>query len=271
MYRIIDDDGTPMLAGDGVMYEYSRNDIETLHEKNLYHLGEDRLLTTLLLQYFPDRSLTFIPEAVCWTVVPHTFKILLSQRRRWINSTVHNMVELLRVKTLCGVSCVSMKVVVLIDLIATMILPASYIYAMFLVFLVAFDNLPVSTVLLVLYAIMMGCQIAVFVVRAQWEYLWWFSIYFTVGLPIFYFVLPVWAFWNMDDFSWGKTRAVGGVDVDDSGRHHDEDDGGDDDDGEYEDDYEEYPKGFPTSVRGINSAASGYSSVSGEGPHRNVV
>ena len=88
MYRIIADDGTPLLPGDGVLYEYSRNDVETLHEKNLYHLGEDRMLTTLLLKYYPDRSLTFIPEAACWTIVPHTFRILLSQRRRWINSTV---------------------------------------------------------------------------------------------------------------------------------------------------------------------------------------
>jgi chitin synthase len=210
MYRIIADDGTPLLPGDGVLYEYSRNDIETLHEKNLYHLGEDRMLTTLLLKYYPDRSLTFIPEATCWTIVPHTFRILLSQRRRWINSTVHNMFELLRVNTMCGVCCVSMKVVVFIDLIATMILPASYVYAMYLLFLVFFEDLPVSTVLLILYAIIMGVQVVVFILRSRWEYLWWFLVYFTIGLPVFYLVLPVYSFWNMDDFSWGKTRAVGG-------------------------------------------------------------
>jgi len=141
MYRIIADDGTPLLPGDGVLYEYSRNDVETLHEKNLYHLGEDRMLTTLLLKHYPDRSLTFIPEAACWTIVPHTFRILLSQRRRWINSTVHNMFELLKVNTMCGVCCVSMKVVVFIDLVATMILPASYCYAMYLLFLVFFSRL----------------------------------------------------------------------------------------------------------------------------------
>jgi len=210
MYRIIADDGTPLLPGDSVLYEYSRNDVETLHEKNLYHLGEDRMLTTLLLKHFPDRSLTFIPEACCWTIVPHTFKILLSQRRRWINSTVHNMFELLRVNTMCGVCCVSMKVVVAIDLIATMILPASYCYAMYLIFLVFFEDLPVSTVLLILYGIIMGVQVIVFILRSRWDYLWWFFIYFTVGLPVFYLVLPVYSFWNMDDFSWGKTRSVGG-------------------------------------------------------------
>jgi chitin synthase len=210
MYRIIADDGTPLLPGDGVLYEYSRNDIETLHEKNLYHLGEDRMLTTLLLKYYPDRSLTFIPEATCWTIVPHTFRILLSQRRRWINSTVHNMFELLKVNTMCGVCCVSMKVVVFIDLIATMILPASYCYAMYLIFLVVVEDLPVSKILLILYGIIMGVQVVVFILRSRWEYVWWFSVYFVVGLPVFYLILPVYSFWNMDDFSWGKTRAVGG-------------------------------------------------------------
>jgi chitin synthase len=210
MYRIIADDGTPLLPGDAVLYEYSRNDVETLHEKNLYHLGEDRMLTTLLLKHFPDRSLTFIPEAACWTIVPHTFRILLSQRRRWINSTIHNMFELLRVNTMCGVCCVSMKIVVLIDLVATMILPASYCYAMYLIFLVFFQDLPVSTVLLILYGIIMGVQVVVFILRSRWDYIWWFLIYFTIGLPVFYLILPVYSFWNMDDFSWGKTRSVGG-------------------------------------------------------------
>jgi len=213
MYRIIADDGTPLLPADQILYEYSRNDIETLHEKNLYHLGEDRMLTTLLLKHFPDRSLTFIPEATCWTIVPHTMKILLSQRRRWINSTVHNMFELMRVNTMCGVCCVSMKVVVGIDLIATMILPASYCYAMYLMFQVFYADLPVSTVLLVLYGIIMGVQVVVFILRSRWDYLWWFAIYFTVGLPVFYLILPVYSFWNMDDFSWGKTRSVGGSGV----------------------------------------------------------
>jgi len=162
-----------------------------------------------LLKHYPDRSLTFIPEAACWTIVPHTFKILLSQRRRWINSTIHNMFELLRVNTMCGVCCVSMKVVVFIDLVATMILPASYCYAMWLIFLVFFQDLPVSTILLVLYGIIMGVQVVVFILRSRWDYIWWFFVYFSVGLPVFYLVLPVYSFWNMDDFSWGKTRSVG--------------------------------------------------------------
>jgi len=170
MYRLFSDDGRPLLSCDDVYQRYATNNVRTLHDKNLYHLGEDRMLTTLLLKHFPDRSLTFIPEASCWTIVPHTFRILLSQRRRWINSTVHNMFELLKVDTMCGICCISMKVVVFIDLIATMILPASYIYAMYLIFLVMFEDLPVSVVLVILYGIIMGIQVVVFILRSRWEY-----------------------------------------------------------------------------------------------------
>ena len=83
MYRTFASDGRSLIASDDVFSEYARNDIESLHEKNLYHLGEDRMLTTLLLKNFPDMRLSFVPEAVCWTIVPHTISILLSQRRRW--------------------------------------------------------------------------------------------------------------------------------------------------------------------------------------------
>jgi len=256
MYRIIADDGTPLLPGDGVLYEYSRNDVETLHEKNLYHLGEDRMLTTLLLKHYADRTLTFVPEATCWTIVPHTFRILLSQRRRWINSTVHNMFELLKVNTMCGVCCVSMKVVVFIDLIATMILPASYCYAMYLLFLVFVDDLPVSTVLLIIYGIIMGVQVVVFILRSRWDYLWWFAIYFIVGLPVFYLILPVYSFWNMDDFSWGKTRAVGGSAVNNAQPAEVED---------YDDEYDEREKFVDDNTyTSGTSDRSGHSSGSGE-------
>jgi chitin synthase len=56
----------------------------------------------------------FLPQAVCKTVVPDKFSVLLSQRRRWINSTVHNLFELVFVRDLCGVFCCSMQAVVVL-------------------------------------------------------------------------------------------------------------------------------------------------------------
>jgi hypothetical protein len=29
-----------------------------------------------------------------------------------------------------------------------------------------------------------------------------------IGVPVFYFVLPLYSFWRMDDFTWGTTRVI---------------------------------------------------------------
>jgi chitin synthase len=208
MYRILNDDGKPLLADDHVYSEYLRNDIDSLHEQNLFHLGEDRMLTTLLLHFFSGMYLTYVPEAQCWTIVPHTMRILLSQRRRWINSTYHNLLELTKVKTMCGVCCCSMKTVVYLDLISCMILPASTVYAVYLIVLVAIGRTQFSLLLLVLYGLLIGVQIVVFLIRSRYDFFFWFFYFMIIGVPVFYFVLPLYAFWHMDDFSWGETRKV---------------------------------------------------------------
>jgi chitin synthase len=116
MYRIKAPKGdsgywVPILANPDVVEHYSENVVDTLHKKNLLLLGEDRYLTRLMLKTFPKRKNMFCPQAVCKTVVPDTFRVLISQRRRWINSTVHNLAELLFVRDLCGTFCFSMQFV----------------------------------------------------------------------------------------------------------------------------------------------------------------
>jgi len=211
MYRLYSDDGRPLLSSDDVYQRYATNNVKTLHDKNLFHLGEDRMLTTLLLRYFPDMKLSFVPEATCYTIVPHTFSVLLSQRRRWINSTFHNMLELMRVQSMCGICCLSMKAVVVLDLIATLILPASLVYVGYIVFITFWMGEPLSLLMLVVWGIVVGVQVAVFLLRSRWDYCWWFLIFCIFGVPVFYFILPLYSFWHMDDFSWGSTRQVSGA------------------------------------------------------------
>lgn len=106
----------PILANPNICQQYSENCVDTLHKKNLLLLGEDRFLSTLMLRSFPKRSMMFIPQAICHTVVPDEFSVLLSQRRRWINSTIHNLMELVLLPNLCGIFCCSMQFVVLVYL-----------------------------------------------------------------------------------------------------------------------------------------------------------
>jgi chitin synthase len=136
MYRIKAPKGAqnywvPILANPDVVEHYSENIVDTLHKKNLLLLGEDRYLSTLMLRTFPKRKQIFIPQAVCKTTVPEQFSVLLSQRRRWINSTVHNLMELVLVRDLCGTFCFSMQFVVFIDLVGTLVLPAAIAFTFY--------------------------------------------------------------------------------------------------------------------------------------------
>ena len=65
--------------------EYADNKVDTLHKKNLLHLGEDRYLTTLMTKHFPRMKTAFTPDANAKTAAPDTWRVLISQRRRWIN------------------------------------------------------------------------------------------------------------------------------------------------------------------------------------------
>lgn len=153
MYRIKAPKGgqnywVPILANPDIVEHYSENVVETLHEKNLYLLGEDRYLTTLMLRTFPKRKQVFVPQAVCKTTVPDKFMVLLSQRRRWINSTIHNLMELVLVRDLCGTFCFSMQFVVFIELIGTLVLPAAIAFTFYVGMFAYFSKLAMPGIFL---------------------------------------------------------------------------------------------------------------------------
>jgi len=214
MYRIKAPKGgqnywVPILANPDVVEHYSENVVDTLHKKNLLLLGEDRYLSTLMLRTFPKRKQVFVPQAVCKTTVPEEFSVLLSQRRRWINSTVHNLMELVLVRDLCGTFCFSMQFVVFIDLIGTLVLPAAIAFTFYLI-IVSIVRQPPQVIPLVLLGLILGLPAVLIVLTAhRWSYVVWMLIYL-VSLPIWNFVLPVYAFWKFDDFSWGDTRKTAG-------------------------------------------------------------
>jgi chitin synthase len=205
--------GQPIIISDEVIREYADGDVDTLHKKNLLALGEDRFLTTLMMKYFPQMSYKFVPNAKASTAAPETWSVLLSQRRRWINSTIHNLVELAALDNLCGFCCFSMRFVVLIDLLGTVILPATCVYLAYLVYTVASHKGQFPLISIVILACVYGLQAIIFIVKRQWQHIGWMVIYIC-AFPIYGFVLPIYSFWNQDNFSWGNTRVVIGEEGD---------------------------------------------------------
>ena len=228
MYRIKarkpnDDDWIPVIVRPEIIREYSQSTVHTLHQKNLLLLGEDRFLSTLMLRTFPHRRMMFVPQACCRTEVPHTFRMLLSQRRRWINSTVHNLMELVLVRDLCGTFCFSMQFVVLMDLVGTLVLPVA-IALTYTVIITSIVHPPrdftsaIPLVMLIIVLFLPGFLIVL--AQCRFQYVGWLIVYL-IFLPVWNFILPVYSFWHFDDFSWGETRKVEG---DDKGASHNADD-----------------------------------------------
>ncbi|KAJ5256146.1 hypothetical protein N7505_011297 [Penicillium chrysogenum] len=208
MYRLrTADKGRPLIISDKVIHDYADNDVDTLHKKNLLSLGEDRYLTTIMTKHFPSMSYKFIPDAYASTAAPDTWSVLMSQRRRWINSTIHNLVELAALEDLCGFCCFSMRFVVLVDLVGTLILPATCVYLTYLIYRVASHTGPFPMISIIMLAGVYGLQAIIFIVKRQWQHIGWMIIYLC-AYPIYNFILPLYAFWKQDDFGWGTTRVV---------------------------------------------------------------
>jgi chitin synthase len=208
MYRLrTADKGKPLIISDKIIEEYSDCVVDTLHKKNLLSLGEDRFLTTLMTKHFPYMKYKFIQDAYASTAAPETWSVLLSQRRRWINSTIHNLAELVWLPEMCGFCCFSMRFVVFIDLFGTIILPSTVVYLGFLIYKVATHQGQFPLISIAMIAGTYGLQALIFILKRKWQHIGWMIIYL-LAFPIYSFVLPLYSFWNQDNFSWGNTRIV---------------------------------------------------------------
>ncbi|ORZ19792.1 chitin synthase-domain-containing protein [Absidia repens] len=199
----------PLIISPKIINEYKDNHVDTLHKKNLLHLGEDRYLTTLMMKHFPNYKMKFTPYAICQTVAPDKWAILLSQRRRWINSTIHNLLEVVLLPDLCGFCCFSMRFVVLLDLIGTLTLPVTACYLVYLIYIIASGNGPFPLIAICMLAGVYALQAILFILKRQWQHIGW-MVFYILAIPVFSFFLPVYSFWHFDDFSWGNTRVVVG-------------------------------------------------------------
>lgn len=210
MYRVRSPQGNkPLLVSNQIIEDYSVNKVDTLHKKNLLHLGEDRYLTTLILKHFPNYKTKFVSDAKCATNAPDQWSVLLSQRRRWINSTIHNLGELVFLPQLCGFCCFSMRFVVMLDLFSTLVQPAIVGYLVYLIYTLATSTSGVPIMSIITIAGVYGLQALIFLLHRKWEHIIW-MIVSIFAIPVFSFAIPIYSYWHFDDFSWGNTRVVMG-------------------------------------------------------------
>ncbi|THU92410.1 hypothetical protein K435DRAFT_820493 [Dendrothele bispora CBS 962.96] len=120
-------------------------------------------------RFFPTFKNQFVCDAHAFTVAPDGWKALLPQRRRWINSTVHNLGELIWLEQLRGSCCFSMRFAVVIDLIV------------YLVYSVAGEHNPIPTTSLIMLAAIYGLQALVFIMRRKMDDFSWGQTHVFMG------------------------------------------------------------------------------------------
>jgi chitin synthase len=102
-----------------------------------------------------------------------------------------------------------MQFVVFIELVGTLVLPAAISFTVYLI-IISIVRKPVPVIPLILLALILGLPAVLIVVTAhRWSYVLWMMVYI-VSLPIWNLVLPIYAYWKFDDFSWGDTRKTAG-------------------------------------------------------------
>ncbi|KAH9482104.1 Chitin synthase 6 [Psilocybe cubensis] len=86
-------------------------------------------------------------------------------------------------------------------------LPATVVYLIYLVIVVALKKAALPTIALIMLAVTYGLQALIFIIKREFMLVGWMIVYL-LSYPVYSFFLPVYSFWCMDEFSWGNTRVV---------------------------------------------------------------
>jgi chitin synthase len=146
-----------------------------------------------MMKHVPLFKMEFTLDAIAQTVAPDRWSVLLSQRRRWINSTIHNLLELVSPGELCGFCCFSMRFMVFINLLGTIvsahisqfipylaspqILPATAVYLVCLIVIVSTGKTALPVVSVAIIGVVYGLQVIIFLLKRGFMLIGWMIIY----------------------------------------------------------------------------------------------
>lgn len=88
-------------------------------------------------------------------------------------------------------------------------MPSTVAYIGYLIYQAASPGGAFPQIAIIMIAAVYGLQALIFLIKRQWQHIGWMIIYI-MAYPIYSFVLPMYSFWQQDDFSWGSTRIVVG-------------------------------------------------------------
>lgn len=178
---------------------------DSLYEKNLLEIGEDRYLTTLMLQEYPDNNIAYISDAECFTNVPTNLNVLIDQRRRWTNSLITCLFLLfLKPPKQSFYDNCKMYNIIFIELFIIFILPLVIIIGLLnsalSITLQGYSFMPLLITILIIIL-----NLIVTLLVFKFDMISKFFIFF-IFLPVFSIIIPWYSIVNLDNLKWGLTR-----------------------------------------------------------------
>jgi chitin synthase len=80
----------------------------------------------------------------------------------------------------------------------------------YLIYLFSTGKEQIQMLMIIALAVTYGVQVLVLFLKGKPHYLLW-QIVYILALPLWNIVIPIYSYWHLDDFTWGKTRKIAGV------------------------------------------------------------
>lgn len=192
------------IINTNIINKYTK-EANSLYQKNLLELGEDRYLTVLMIQEYPNNNISYISDAKCYTNVPNTFKILIDQRRRWTNSLITCLALLgLEPPTQSIFRHMKMYLLIIMELFIIFILPLVIIIGLInTVISITVQGYSFIPLLITIIIILLNLIVTVLALKIDMILRF---IPFFFFLPIFSIFIPLYSIINLDNLKWGLTR-----------------------------------------------------------------
>ncbi|KAL0079713.1 chitin synthase-domain-containing protein [Phycomyces blakesleeanus] len=195
-----------------VLRGFATPQADTLHMKNVLLLGEEQFFGIVLLRSHPHHRLGFEPEAIAYSTIPTNLFALQGLQSRNMRAAFHNQLEMQRVAWQLGFTYWLLSTTKLLDMILSIPIIV-YLYGCYVRFIANYGM--AYTIIAISFGCLIVLYVIFFILRRQFKYLIWFTIYCLVSVPLFTVWFPLVALWSADYAEswydvWPTTKGLGG-------------------------------------------------------------
>ncbi len=202
LFKLRDDSG--VLVNNNIITQYTK-EADSLYQKNLSDLGEDRYLTVLIMKEHVDKDLKYISEALCFTNAPASLKVLVDQRRRWCNSLIVCLFLLfLKAPVQSVYRNTKMYIILITEMFIVFLLPI-VIFIGLVNFIISITVQGFSMLPVVITTSILNMNLIIVLLTGRLDIAIRF-IPFLLYLPFFSIYMPLYSIYKLDDLRWGLTR-----------------------------------------------------------------